>query len=281
MSTINFTTQHVSHPNDFKNLDTENIRNRFLVDNLFVPNQINMVYSMYDRFIIGGVIPQNTSLCLDTIEPLKTAFFLQRRELGIVNIGGNAKINVDNNVFELGFKDALYIGQGAENVTFMSVNPNNPAKLYFNSATAHKSYPTVKVNFSNAEKLEAGSLPESNKRTVNKLIVNSIVETCQLQMGLTEFADGSVWNTMPPHTHSRRMEAYLYFDVPQNHAVCHFMGQPQQTRHIWVHNLQAVISPYWSIHSGVGTSKYSFIWGMAGENLDYTDMEVVNATQLL
>lgn len=280
MPHIKYQVRYASHHADAKHYDTQRLREEYLVQNLFEKDMINMVYTDYDRLIVGGAFPVNNSLSLDAIDPLKAPFFLFRRELGIINIGGAARITIDGKVVELGHKEALYVGKGTKEVLFASADSKNPAKLYFNSAPAHKDYPTKKVTLADAEVAKMGSAATSNERQINKLIVNSVLETCQLQMGMTEFQQGSVWNTMPCHTHSRRMEAYFYFEIPQNQAVCHFMGQPQETRHIWVGNEEAVISPTWSIHAGVGTAKYAFIWGMGGENLDYGDMDVVQPSEL-
>jgi 4-deoxy-L-threo-5-hexosulose-uronate ketol-isomerase len=200
--------------------------------------------------------------------------------MGIINVGGNAVIQASGQSYNIGFKEALYLGKGTDNVVFISVDPTKPAKLYINSAPAHHAYPSRKITVSDAEIVVLGANETSNHRTLNKLLVNSIVETCQLQMGMTELKPGSVWNTMPVHTHNRRMEAYFYFEVPEKQAICHFMGEPDETRHIWMKNEQAVLSPSWSIHSAAGTSNYTFIWGMAGENLDYGDMDVRQADTL-
>jgi len=266
--------RYAVHPGDFKNYDTDKLRKEFLIENIFVPDEILLVYSMYDRFIVGGAMPANTELMLDTAEELKSGYFLERREMGIINTGGPAEVSCDDNKYSIGFKEALYIGRETKNVVFKSVDKNKPAKLYINSAPAHHKYPTKKVMVTEAEVTDLGSPEASNHRTINKLLVNSILPTCQLQMGMTELKTGSVWNTMPVHTHNRRMEAYFYFEVPEKQAVCHFIGDPGETRHIWMKNDQAVLSPSWSIHSAAGTSNYTFIWGMAGENLDYGDMDV-------
>lgn len=256
---------------------TERLRSLFLIENLFEKNQISFTYSMYDRLIVGGSNPQTEDLRLETLPYLKSDNFLDRREMGIINVGGTGSISVDGTLYELDKKEALYIGKGAKEVIFKT--GGNPL-FYINSAPAHKEYPTRKIGKNEAEVIPLGETRLANRRILNKLIVNSIVETCQLQMGLTELLEGNVWNTMPPHTHERRMEAYFYFDLDENQAVSHFMGQPQNTRHIFVHNHQAVLSPEWSIHAGAGTTNYTFIWGMAGENLDYGDMDVVTPTQL-
>lgn len=277
---VNYEVRYAAHPEDAKNYDTKRIRKDFLIEKLFADNEINMVYSMYDRFIVGGALPTTETLKLEAIDPLKAKNFLERRELGIINVGGEGQVKVGKKVYTIGNQEALYVGSGDHEVEFSSVNPNQPALFYFNSAPAHKAYPAKKITKKEANIINAGSLEESNARTINQLIVNSIVPGCQLQMGLTELKPGSVWNTMPAHTHDRRMEAYFYFNVPENQAVCHFMGQPEETRHIFVKNLQAVISPEWSVHSGAGTSNYTFIWGMAGENLDYNDMDKLGPLDL-
>lgn len=265
--------RYAVHPADFTGYDTSAIREEFLVDKVFETDEIILVYSMYDRYVVGGAMPVNKSLRLDTFDELKSGQFLDRRELGIINVGGNAIIRTSTGEYNIGYKEALYLGKGTEDVYFESVDGKAPAKLYINSAPAHHSYPSRKITLADAEVAEMGSLETSNHRIINKLIVNSVIETCQLQMGMTELKPGSVWNTMPVHTHGRRMEAYFYFNVPEKQAVCHFMGDPDETRHIWMTNEQAVLSPSWSIHSAAGTSDYTFIWGMAGENLDYSDMD--------
>ncbi|HPC98955.1 MAG TPA: 5-dehydro-4-deoxy-D-glucuronate isomerase [Bacteroidales bacterium] len=266
--------RYAVHPGDFKCYDTEKIRKEFLIERLFEKDEIILVYSMYDRFIVGGAMPGGKTLKLEPFNELKAENFLARRELGIINAGGKAEISTSRGVFTLDYKEALYLGKGTENVEFRSVTPGNPARLYINSAPAHHEYPCRKITVKEAEVVVLGSPEQSNHRTVNKLIVNSVLETCQLQMGMTELKPGSVWNTMPVHTHARRMEAYFYFEVPEKEGICHFMGDPDETRHIWMKNEQAVLSPSWSIHSAAGTSNYTFIWGMAGENLDYGDMDV-------
>lgn len=272
--TMNIEIRYAGHPEDVKGYDTERIRRDFLIEKIFSADEINMVYSMYDRYIVGGAMPVKEELKLETCDDLKASYFLERRELGLINTGGEAIIETSNGTYKLGFKEALYIGQGTKDVVFKSVSSGNPAKLYINSAPAHCAYPSKKVTLKEAEIAVMGSLEQSNHRTINKLLVNSVVQTCQLQMGMTELKEGSVWNTMPVHTHNRRMEAYFYFEVPEKQAVCHFMGDPDETRHIWMKNDQAVLSPSWSIHSAAGTSNYTFIWGMAGENLDYGDMDI-------
>jgi len=279
MSTT-FETRYASSPKAVKQYDTEQLRDEFLIPDLMQPGKVKFVYTHYDRYMAGGAVPTSSDLKLETIDPLKADYFLERRELGIINVGGDGIIYVDGETFEIGHKDALYIGKGVKDVTFKSDDVSKPAKFYLNSAPAHKAFPTKKTSLAEANKIELGSLETANHRTVSQMIIGGIVETCQLQMGMTELKTGSVWNTMPAHVHDRRMEIYFYLDVPEEQAVCHFMGQPQETRHIWMHNHQAVISPPWSIHSGSGTSNYTFIWGMAGENLDYNDMDVAKITDL-
>jgi len=277
---IHYELRYSNHPEDAKHYTTERIRKEYLVSNLMKKDEINLVYSFNDRLIVGGAVPSAGQLELTTIDPLKSKHFLDRRELGIINIGGSGTVNVDDKTYKLGYKEALYLGSGSKSIFFASVDSSKPAHFYFNSAPAHKKFPDKLVTLADAEKVELGSLETSNARKINKLLVNSVVETCQLQMGMTELKPGSVWNTMPPHVHSRRMEAYFYFDVPQGQAICHFMGEPSETRHIWMQNEEAVISPPWSIHSAAGTSNYCFIWGMAGENMDYGDMDGVKPDEI-
>ena len=268
-----------AHPDDVKKYDTHKLREHFLVDTLFDVDEVNLCYSHYDRFIVGGACPSTKPLRLETIPALRSVHFLDRREIGIVNVGSKGTVTVDGEVFELDFKETLYVGKGKKEVVFASSKQTNAAKFYFNSAPAHKEI--KKVTLKDAEIVELGSHETCNARRINKLLVHSILPTCQLQMGMTELQVGSVWNTMPAHTHSRRMEAYFYFELPISQSVCHYMGEPSDTRHLWVHNEQAVISPDWSIHSAAGTYNYSFIWGMAGENLDYGDMDIVQPSELL
>jgi 4-deoxy-L-threo-5-hexosulose-uronate ketol-isomerase len=273
--TINYEERYAVHPADCETYNNARLRENFHVGGLFKAGEINLVYSQIDRFIVGGACPAAEPLALEAIDPLKAEHFLDRRELGAVNVGGAGRIKVDGTTYEIAYKEAFYVGAGAKEVVFESVDASKPAKFYLNSATAHHAFPNKKVGLADAIKVELGSLETSNHRVINKLIVHGVVETCQLQMGMTELKPGSVWNTMPAHTHSRRMEAYFYFEVPEDQAVCHFMGTKDETRHIWMANDQAVISPTWSIHSGAGTCNYTFIWGMAGENLDYDDMDKI------
>ena len=272
--------RYASHPTDAKHYDTERLRREFLIDRLFVNDEVNMVYSMYDRMIVGGAMPIKETLLLEAIDPLKAPYFTTRREVGIFNVGGAGTVRVGDETFELAYKEALYIGSGDRKVYFISNDESQPAKFYFNSTTAHTSYPCRKVSKDDAVSVHMGSLEMSNERTINKMLVNQVLPTCQLQMGMTELSTGSVWNTMPAHIHSRRMEAYFYFEVPAGQAVCHLMGEPQETRHIWMQGDQAVLSPEWSIHSAAATHNYTFIWGMGGENLDYGDQDFFEITDL-
>lgn len=276
---INYSIRYASHPDDVKSYDTAKLRSHFLIEKLFTPNEANLVYSMYDRYIVGGIMPTSTSIKLETIPYLKSNYFLERRELGIINVGEKGSVTVDGEIYELEKKEALYIGKGAKEIVFSSCK-EKPALFYINSATAHAHFPNKKITKENAEIVHLGDEKYANKRIINKLIVNSVVPTCQLQMGLTELLPGNVWNTMPAHTHSRRMEAYFYFDLEEGQTIAHFIGEPQETRHIFMHNHQAVLSPEWSIHSGAATASYSFIWGMAGENLDYGDMDICPPNEL-
>ncbi len=276
----NYEIRYAAHPEDAKHYDTQRIRRDFLIEKVFSPDEVNMVYSMYDRMIVGGAMPVEETLALEAINPLKADHFLTRREMGIFNVGGPGEVKAGNAVFTLNYKEAVYLGSGDRDVTFRSLDPANPAKLYFNSTTAHRNYPDRKVTKQDAIVAEMGSLEGSNHRCINKMLVSQVLPTCQLQMGMTELKPGSVWNTMPAHVHSRRMEAYFYFEVPEEHAVCHFMGEPQETRHIWMRGEQAVLSPEWSIHSAAATHHYTFIWGMGGENLDYGDQDFSEITDL-
>lgn len=272
-------SRHAVHPAHFQSMNTQAIRDHFLIENLFVPGTIQFTYSHFDRLIIGGAQPGNVALKLEPFNELKAEYFLQRRELGIINVGAPGTVTADGTKYTLNNKDALYLGRGVKDVALESL-PGGTSFFYFNSAPAHATYPNRKISLHEADTVELGSAATANFRTIRKLLVNSVLPTCQLQMGLTELKTGSVWNTMPPHTHTRRMEAYFYFEVPEGQSVCHIMGPPNETRHIWLKNHNAVISPPWSVHCGTGTSNYSFIWGMAGENLDYGDMDGVAINDL-
>jgi len=269
-----------SHPEEVKHHDTLRLRKEFLIETLFEENKAKFTYSYYDRFIIGGILPKDHPIELASIDPVKASCFCDRREIGLINIGGDAIITVDGKKFIVGFKEALYISQSAKSVLFESDDKGKPALLYINSAPAHKAYITRLIRQSDAVVMELGSAEYANHRKIRKLIVAATCQTCQLQMGITELQPGSIWNTMPPHTHNRRMEVYFYTDIPKGQAVCHFMGIPDETRHLWITNNQAVISPSWSIHSAAGTASYSFIWGMAGENLDFADMDTLEINEL-
>lgn len=275
-----FESRFAVSPKEAKQMNTEDLRENFLIETVFIANEVRLTLSHFDRYITGGAMPINQKIELPNPDNLKANYFLERRELGMINVGGKGIVIADGEQFEINFKEALYLGKGIKEVSFESIDSNNPAKFYLNCTPAHHSYPSKKITKENAEIVDLGSAETANHRTICKFIVNSVVQTCQVQMGMTELKSGSVWNTMPAHTHDRRMEVYFYFEVPENQSVCHFMGQPQETRHIWMQNEQAVISPNWSIHSGAGTSNYSFIWGMAGENLDYSDMDHCAITNL-
>ena len=303
-TTVNFTVQTATHPDDFKNFDTTKIRERFVMEKVMAPDEINVTYSMYDRLVYGGAMPVAKELTLNTFEELKAEYFLERRELGVINVGGPGEIKVKvkgeggqwkEESYSLEFKEALYVGCGKKVVMFKSLDKANPAKFYLNSAPAYKEYVTQRITSDqNCKKpgytignyIKAGKMEESNDRIINQLIVAPVLTKVkgggcnQLQMGLTELKPGSVWNTMPQHVHNRRMEAYFYFNVPEGQAVCHQMGRPQEQRLVWLHNEQAITAPEWSVHSAAGTSNYMFIWGMGGENLDYGDMDKVGITDM-
>lgn len=265
---------------DAKHYTTERLRNEFLIEDLFVPEKMKMVYSHIDRIIVGGAYPKNEELILRAGKEIGANYFLERRELGIINIGGKGGVVIDGEKYSLEPKDGLYIGMGTKDIIFTSDDASAPAKFYFNSAPAHKTYPTVKVVASEAKPQHLGSVENSNKRTINKYIHPDVCKSCQLLMGMTILEPQNIWNTMPCHTHERRMEVYFYFNIPDDNVVFHYMGEPKETRHIVVRNEQAVISPSWSIHSGVGTSNYIFIWGMVGENQTFSDMDDVKMVDL-
>ncbi|WP_258099793.1 5-dehydro-4-deoxy-D-glucuronate isomerase [Marinoscillum pacificum] len=261
-------------PEAFKKYTTEDIRKEFLIPEVMQKGKITAVYSLYDRMVTMGAVPTSGAIDLPVYEELTRAeYFLQRREMGIINVGGSGKITVDGEVFELANKECLYIGRGAKQVSFASNYAESPAQYFINSSPAHKEYPTTKATLADANEVNLGSKENCNERTIYQFIHEGGIQSCQLVMGFTTLKTGSIWNTFPPHTHLRRMEVYFYFDLPEDQIVMHFMGDPQETRHIAVHNHQAVISPEWSIHSGAGTAAYSFIWAMAGENQAFTDMD--------
>jgi len=267
--------RHSVHPSDAKNYDTAQLRKHFLIEKLFEADQVHMVYTHEDRMVVGGAQPVKEALQIEAPDELRTEFFLERREIGFVNIAGDAVVTVEGERYELQKLDTLYVGRGVRNLTLESKDPNAPAKLYFCSALAHATYPTRKVPIQEANTQYLGSQLTSNERELNQVIHEGGINSCQLMMGITVLKPGSVWNTMPSHVHDRRMEAYLYFDLNEDARVFHMMGQPEETRHLVVANEQAIISPPWSIHSGVGTSNYTFIWSMAGENYTFKDMDLV------
>lgn len=273
-----------ANPNDVKNYDTDRLRHDFLIQDVFVPGEIKTIYSQIDRIIVGSATPAGKALKLTAGDELRAAYFLERREMGVINIGGKGTMTLDGVKYDFDYKDGIYIGMGTKEVIFESADAANPAKFYFNSAPAHRTYPTVFINPEKdilpENKKELGCLENANHRTIRKYILPGQVESCQLEMGMTALEPGSVWNTMPCHTHDRRMEVYLYFEVPENDVVFHYMGEPTQTRHIVMRNEEAVISPSWSIHSASATHAYTFIWGMVGENQDFDDMDDVDMKDL-
>lgn len=266
---------YADHPNDAKHYTTEQLREHYLKEEIFLPDTIELAYSHVDRIIFGGAMPVSKALKLEAGDELRADYFLQRRELGTINIGGAGTVTVDGTVYQVAQYDGLYIGMGAKDVTFASADANHPAKFYINSCPAHHTYPTKLVTYQDAIHHDLGSVEGINHRQLNQYIHPDVLETCQLCMGFTRLEEGSAWNTMPCHTHERRMEVYLYFDMEEDTRVFHMMGQPQETRHLVMKNEQAVISPSWSIHSGVGTKRYTFIWGMCGENKDFDDMDFI------
>jgi 4-deoxy-L-threo-5-hexosulose-uronate ketol-isomerase len=267
--------RYPAHPEDFKTYTTEQIRKDYLIEKLFEPGKMNLTYSHVDRIIVGGVCPANDVLALEGGKELASEYFLERRELGLINIGSQGMVTVDGTAYELGPQDGLYIGMGAKEVAFTSADENSPAKFYFCSAPAHHSYPTKRVTLEDAKQVHLGSRKESNQRIIYQYVHPAVLQSCQLVMGMTILEPENVWNTMPCHTHDRRMEVYMYFDLPEDAVVFHLFGEPAETRHIVMRNEQAVIMPSWSIHSGVGTTNYTFIWGMVGENQTFTDMDHV------
>ena len=302
-TTVNYNVQTACHPDDVKHYDTEELRERFVMEKVMAPDSINVTYTMYDRLIYGGAMPVEKELTLDTFEELKAEYFLERRELGVINVGGPGEVKVDvwedgawaASRYRLEFKEALYVGCGKKLVCFKSLDPKNPAKFYLNSAPAYKEYVTQRITcdqnctkpgYTIGNYIKAGKMEESNDRVINQLIVAPVLSKTkgggcnQLQMGLTELKPGSVWNTMPQHVHNRRMEAYFYFNVPEGQAICHQMGRPQEQRLVWLRNEQAITAPEWSVHSAAGTSNYMFIWGMGGENLNYGDMDKVGVMEM-
>lgn len=288
----NMEIRTASSPRDVKHYTTERLREEFFIEKVFYEDEIRLVYSHIDRIITGAAMPVKGTLRLEAGAELRASYFLERREMGVINIGGEGVISVDGREYTVAHRNGMYIGMGSREVTFASKDPKEPAKFYINSAPAHRTCPTVLIKVEGQEeegvviikdenKKELGTLEQSNHRTICKYILPGQVESCQLEMGMTHLEPGSVWNTMPCHTHDRRMEVYLYFDLPEDAFVMHFMGEPQETRHIIMRNEQAVISPSWSIHSGCGTQNYTFIWGMVGENQDFDDMDDIANRDLL
>ena len=272
--------RYANHPDDSKFYDTEELREKYLKEVIFIPDSIELVYSHQDRIIAGGAMPVEGALTLGTTKELKTAYFLERRELGFINIGGDGYVVLDGQRYDVCHKEGMYVGMGTKEIAFYSVDKANPAKFYINSAPAHATYPTVLINKERARKVHLGDESNMNKRVINQFVHPAVCKSCQLTMGMTELCDGSGWNTMPCHTHERRMEVYMYFDLGPNDVVFHLMGTKDETRHIVMRNEQLVISPSWSIHSGVGTKNYTFIWGMCGENQEFDDMDHIPMTEL-
>jgi 4-deoxy-L-threo-5-hexosulose-uronate ketol-isomerase len=272
--------KYESSKKEVSKMNTDSLRDQFLFENLFKPSKINLGYSHYDRLIVGGAIPLSTPLPLPILDELKSEYFLERREIGIINVGGNGRVSADGQHYTLPHLGCLYLGKGTKDVSFSSDDSGNPAVYYLLSATAHKTYLNQVMLKENAVAVQAGRQDTSNLRTIHKYIFDQGIQSCQLVMGLTILHPGNVWNTMPAHVHDRRTEAYFYFDIPENQAVIHLMGEPDQTKHIFVSDRQVVISPPWSIHSGCGTANYSFVWGMAGENKEYMDMDMIQIQHL-
>ncbi len=292
---VKYAMQTACHPDDVKHYDTGKLRERFVMEKVMSPDEILVTYTMYDRLVYGGAMPVAKELALEPFAELKAEHFLDRRELGVINVGGSGVVSVDGKEYALEFKEALYVGMGAKDVRFRSLDTARPAKFYINSAPAYRQFVTQRITSDQACRkpgytignyIKAGKMEESNDRVINQLIVAPVLEKvpgggcCQLQMGLTELKPGSVWNTMPQHTHNRRMEAYFYFNVPKGQAICHQMGRPDEQRLVWLQDEQAITAPEWSVLSAAGTSNYMFIWGMAGENLNYGDMYKIGVEEM-
>ncbi|MGL4654798.1 MAG: 5-dehydro-4-deoxy-D-glucuronate isomerase [Sarcina sp.] len=272
--------RYANHPEDSKRYTTEELRNHYLVEEIFVKDEIKLTYSHVDRIIFGGAMPIETEVSLEAGKELGVEFFLERREMGVINVGGAGTIVLDGKTYEMNSKDGLYIGAGTREVSFSSKDKENPAKFYINSVPAHKSYETVKIDIKDANPVSLGDNKTLNKRTIYQYVHPNVCKSCQLLMGLTILEEGNAWNTMPCHTHERRMEVYFYFDMEKDTRVFHLMGEAKETRHLVVKNEEAIISPSWSIHSGVGTSDYTFIWGMCGENQTFDDMDHIKMEEL-
>lgn len=272
--------RYSNHPDDSKHYTTTELRNHYLQQNIFKADDILLTYTHVDRMIFGGAMPTNKSLELLAGDELRAEYFLERRELGVINVGGKGQIEIDGTVYDMDTQDGIYVGMGNKKIVFSSKDASNPAKFYINSTPAHTTYPIVHIPIANANPNKLGDQKTMNVRTIFQYVHPAVCKSCQLTMGLTRLDEGSGWNTMPSHTHERRMEVYFYFGIPEGQAVFHMMGQPQETRHIVMQNDEAVISPSWSIHSGIGTAAYTFIWGMCGENQEFTDMDGLNTSEL-
>ena len=277
---MNFDVRYANHPEDSKHYDTQELRKHYHIKNLFTPDEINLTYSHQDRIIAGGIMPVNTEVKLETCKELAAPYFLARRELGAINVGGDGIIVLDGVEYPVNHKDGIYVGMGTKELIFKSVDKENPAKFYINSCHAHRTCPTVHIPMDKARYNHLGGQATVNERILRQYIHPAVCESCQLSMGMTALLPGNVWNTMPSHTHERRMEIYTYFEVPENQVVFHMMGEPDETRHVVMQNFDAVISPSWSIHSGVGTSNYTFIWAMGGENQEFDDMDTIASPNL-
>jgi len=278
---MKFDVRYANHPDDSKRYDTAELRRHYHISGIFEKDEVNLTYSHQDRIIAGGIMPVSGPLKLETSKELAAAYFLERRELGAINIGGEGTLTADGVVYELGNRDGIYVGMGTKELVFESKDPENPAKFYINSCPAHRTCPTVLIPMDKARYNHLGAQETVNERILRQYIHPAVCESCQLSMGMTALLPGNVWNTMPCHTHERRMEVYLYFDIEPDQAVFHMMGQGNETRHLLMHNEEAVISPSWSIHCGVGTKNYTFIWGMCGENQDFDDMDGIPTENLL
>lgn len=272
--------RYASHPDETKKYTTEELRKHYLIEKTFEEDEALLVYTHHDRMVTGGVMPVSKTVVIEECKPLNSKYFLERRELGVINVGGDGKIVIDGREYTMNTKDGLYVGRGAQKLEFISNSKENPAKFYLVSAPAHTTYETVRIDYKSANPMKAGDAKSSNARTINKYVDPSVCKSCQLLMGMTELEPGSVWNTMPCHTHDRRMETYFYFNMDKDTRVFHFLGEPSETRHLVMKNEQCTISPSWSIHSGVGTGSYTFIWSMAGENQDYADMDLIKMEDL-
>ena len=277
---MNMDIRYANSPEEVKGFNTEDLRKTFLIKQIFVADEVKLTYSHIDRIIVGGLMPKVKTLSLTAGKEMGVESFFERREAGIINIGGKGKITLDGKEFSLDGRDGLYVGKGVKEISFAAEDAANPPRFYFNSAPAHHEFPSKLITINDAKKVHLGDAKNLNKRTINQFLHPDVVGTCQLVMGMTTFEEGSVWNTMPCHTHERRMEAYFYFDMEDSTRIFHFMGHPQETRHLVIANEQAVLSPSWSIHSGVGTGAYTFIWGMCGENITFSDMDHIDMKDL-